>query len=83
MKHIETSVKEAIHAATLEPEIISSIHDIDNTHSLKLDVNMDSLSIMELVMELEVKFNIDIDDNQFNGDITVQDMINAVEELVL
>ena len=43
------------------------------------DLHADSLNIVELVMELEQQFNIEIPDDDLPQLVTVQDIVNYVE----
>jgi acyl carrier protein len=46
------------------------------------DLNFDSLEVVELVIDLEDEFGIDIEDKQTSDITTVQDLANKVKELV-
>jgi len=43
------------------------------------DLGADSLSAVEIVMELEKKLDITIDDSEVDKIVTIQDVINIVE----
>jgi len=43
------------------------------------DLGADSLSAVEIVMELEKKLDISIDDSEVDQIVTIQDIINIVE----
>ena len=43
------------------------------------DLGADSLTAVEIVMELEKKLGVDIDDSEVEKIVTVQDVINIVE----
>ena len=60
----------------------SGIMPKDDNADLILDLNMDSLDIVEMVMELEKVFKINIPDSiwQESGSITVAELINFVEQ---
>lgn len=45
---------------------------------LKEDLEIDSLSAVELSLELETKFDITIDDEELTNLVTVQDIIDIV-----
>ncbi|MEG0315027.1 MAG: acyl carrier protein [Erysipelotrichaceae bacterium] len=47
--------------------------------TLKDDLAIDSLASVELVLELETKFDISITDDELLTLVTVQDVINIVE----
>ena len=43
------------------------------------DLGADSLTAVEIVMELEKKLGIEIDDSKIENIVTIQDIINIVE----
>ena len=43
------------------------------------DLGADSLTAVEIVMEIEKKLGVDIDDSEIEKIVTVQDVINIVE----
>ena len=43
------------------------------------DLGADSLTVVEIVMELEKELGVDIDDSEVEKIVTVQDIINIVE----
>lgn len=47
--------------------------------SLKDDLGIDSLAAVELCLELETEFDIEIGDDELNKLQTVQDIVNLVE----
>jgi len=51
-------------------------------HLLVEDLDMDSLDIMSCVIELEIEFKIEIDQDQLDEVSTVQDIVDMVTELV-
>lgn len=48
--------------------------------NLKDDLNLDSLDVIEISVELESKFSFKIPDEDFNDWVTVQDVISTVTE---
>ena len=44
------------------------------------DLGADSLTAVEIVMELEKELGVDIDDSEVEKIVTVQDIINIVED---
>ena len=44
------------------------------------DLGADSLTAVEIVMELEKKLGIEIDDSKIEKIVTIQDIINIVED---
>lgn len=47
--------------------------------SFKEDLNADSLDVVELIMELEDEFNIEISDEDAEGISTVGEVLNYIE----
>jgi acyl carrier protein len=46
---------------------------------LKNDLDIDSLASVELCLELETKFDIEIDDDELNTLVTVNDIVKLIE----
>lgn len=55
--------------------------DVVATARLKEDLAIDSLSAVELLLELENQFDVKIEDDEFSKLETVQDVIDIVEKL--
>lgn len=70
IKHAITS------AAWVEEETITP------SASLKDDLNLDSLDVIETVMNIEDEMHISIDDEKAAEVVTVQDLINLVDKIV-
>lgn len=71
IEKIESSVK----------EIISNklgLDEVKSEDNLRNDLGTDSLDLIEIMMDLEMKFDIKISDNDAEGINTVQDAINVV-----
>lgn len=65
-------------------EIIAQLMRIEKTSiflesHLKNDLGFDSLMILELVLELENVFDIEIDDSQIKSFVLVSDVVNIVQ----
>lgn len=54
---------------------------IESSMNLVEDLDADSLTIIELVMELESEFDIDIDDNELDVFTTVESVEKLVQDL--
>lgn len=76
MKTIENEVKSLI------VYVVGCRLPLRNEEKLIDDLGMDSLYLVELVISLEDRFKISIDDEQFMKCVTVQDVINLMEESV-
>ena len=66
-------------------DIISGKAEIDNQSltaktSFVNDLNLDSLDIVEVVMELEDKFDIEVPEEKVSALATVQDVVNFLKE---
>jgi acyl carrier protein len=55
------------------------VHDIGMSESLVDDLGMDSLDVADLVVQLEVEFEIDISYGESDDVKTVQDVIDSVQ----
>ncbi len=56
--------------------------DVTDDQSLTDDLGADSLGVLELVMDLEAAFGIDIPDDRMEGVKTVADVVALVEGLI-
>ncbi len=56
--------------------------EVTETASFTNDLGADSLDIVELIMDFEKKFDIEIDDNDADKISTVGDAIKYIEEIV-
>lgn len=64
-------------------EVLSySTNEIKKEHNLESDLHMDKLDIVEIIMDLEEEFNIDISDEEMEEFSTVQSIINCVESKI-
>jgi acyl carrier protein len=50
--------------------------------TLEDDMDLDSLDTVEFIMKIETKFNITVQDEDAEKIITVQDLVNYVEERI-
>jgi acyl carrier protein len=57
--------------------------EIKETHDIIMDLNADSLDMVEVVMGIEKEFGIQIDDNEIQEIRTVGDIIKKVEDIRL
>lgn len=66
-------------------EIIKNQFDIDEVSpetNLMEDLGSDSIGLLELVMEIEEEFNLEIDDSQLGNIKTIQDVVDSIEEAI-
>lgn len=64
--------------------ILNSYSKVPVTESsrLKEDIKLDSLGLVELIMECEDKFQIEIPENKLHAVSTVEDILSLIDELV-
>lgn len=56
--------------------------EITSTTSLDSELNIDSVAAMDLIMEIEDKFEIDIPINHLPGIETLQDLVDLVHQRI-
>lgn len=63
-------------------EEINGCNDIGLESDLKVDLGLDSLSLVSVIVELENKFNIAFDDSDLDPGVIlkVQDLVSLVEK---
>jgi len=66
----------------IEEALSYSTNEIKKEHNLESDLHMDKLDIVEIIMDLEEEFNIDISDEEMEEFSTVQSIINCVESKI-
>lgn len=57
------------------------IEDVTKDAHIIDDLNADSLDAVELIMALEEAFEIEIDDDQSSDILTIQDILNYLEDV--
>lgn len=55
---------------------------IEVSSKLKEDIKLDSLSLVELIMESEEQFGIEIPEHRLHSVTTVEDILKLIDELV-
>ena len=63
----------------IQDVLTNAIDKIKPESKLIDDLGADSLTAVEIVMELEKKLGIEIDDSKIEKIVTIQDIINIVE----
>lgn len=58
------------------------IEDVTKDAHIIDDLNADSLDAVELIMALEEAFEIEIDDDQSSDILTIQDILNYLEDVI-
>ncbi len=56
--------------------------DVEDTHHIKDDLGADSLDIMEMIVMMEVDFDIELDEDDFVNLSTVEQVVNHVEGVI-
>ena len=74
---VEEKVKEI-----LVDKLVLSLDDISNHDNLENDLMADDLDVIDIVMELEDFYDIEIRDDVVTNIETVQDLVNCVQDLV-
>ena len=63
-------------------ELEVSIDDVKFISDFKMDLGADSLDIIELTMEIEQKFDIDISENEMKNIRAVKDLLKMVNKKI-
>lgn len=63
----------------ISEELLINKKDLTATTRLKEDLNVDSLDVVELVMDLEAMFNVRISDEEAASIKTIEDIVKLVE----
>ena len=78
VEKIEQKVKELI-----AEKLNKDVSEISNNASFVDDLGADSLDVVQLVMDMEEEFGIDIPESDAEKIVTVQDAINYIVEHTL
>lgn len=68
--------------ATIVEKLGVDASEVTETASFTNDLGADSLDIVELIMDFEKKFDVEIDDNDADKIATVGDAIKYIEQIV-
>ena len=63
----------------LEEEKWEKFEGLDESSNLRTDLHLDSVDLVSLVLQIERKFNVDIDSKDLEKIATVGDVLNFVE----
>ncbi len=75
VNQIRETIRESVHRITgIAPT------EIQDTSSYREDLGLDSLSALEVVVDIEYAFKIKVAEERIQGIKTVQDTINVVQE---
>ncbi len=58
------------------------IHEINKDMNIQKDFNVDSISLLEFIMDIEEEFDIEIEDEDLESLETVGDLVSYIEKLV-
>lgn len=75
---IRRSIKEAI-ASVCD----IALEDIGDTASFKEDLGLDSLALLELAIDIELRFTLDVPEGELPQLQTVQDAVDLVQQSLL
>ena len=75
MEKIESNIKKII-----SEQLGIELKNIANNFYIKGDLGADSLDIIELIMSVEEKFNLQIPDDKIRRMAKVEDIINYIKE---
>jgi len=75
---IRRSIKEAI-ASVCD----IALEDIGDTASFKEDLGLDSLALLELAIDIELRFTLDVPEGELPQLQTVQDAVELVQQSLL
>ena len=75
MEKIESNIKNII-----SEQLGIELENISNNFYIKGDLGADSLDIIELIMSIEEKFDLQIPDDKIRKIATVEDIINYVKQ---
>jgi acyl carrier protein len=79
MSMTEEQIKEDVHLIVADVLVIKPSEVSDESH-LKDNLGADSLDMLDIAMDLEDEFDIDINDEEAHSLNTVGDIINCVKE---
>lgn len=74
----KTEILEKV-SAIITDKMCEKPENVKSEANLKDDLGMDSLDVIELVMEVEKEFKISISDNEYDGITTVGSVVDLVE----
>ena len=63
----------------LEEEKWEKYERLDEASNLRTDLHLDSVDLVSLVLQIERKFNVDIDSKDLEHIVTVGDVLNFIE----
>jgi acyl carrier protein len=74
MEEIISAIKK-----TIESKTGTDTSEMSDTDSLKGDLGMDDLDILEVVMELEDEFDTELNDDEVESALTIEDLAKLIK----
>lgn len=74
-------IKDTLHGVLRHALGLQHDFEILDSHKIVEDLDADSLNIVEIVMEVEAEFDIEIDDTEIDDIKTVSDLVKLIQDL--
>jgi len=74
-------IKDTLHGVLRHALGLRHGFEILDSHKIVEDLGADSLNVVEIVMEIETEFEIEIDDTEIDSIETVSDLIKLIQDL--
>lgn len=74
-------IKDTLHGVLRHALDLQHDFEILDSHKIVEDLGADSLNVVEIVMEIETEFEIEIDDTEIESIETVSDLIKLIQDL--
>ena len=74
-------IKNTLHSLLRNTLSLQNDFDILDEHKIVEDLGADSLNIVEIIMEVETEFDIEIDDTEIDNIETVNDLVKLIQDL--
>ncbi len=76
MKELKSQINEIVVRYVENPKLMDVI---DDDTDLKNELNIDSVDVVEIIVDIEEKFNIKIEDSEAKDINTYSDLVKAIE----
>lgn len=74
-------IKDTLHGVLRHALGLQHGFEILDNHKIVEDLGADSLNVVEIVMEVETEFDIEIDDTEIDDIKTVSDLVKLIQDL--